>query len=125
VTRLDVALVAVPLILIAAVATHFTARAAIASQRGPVGPAPQTAIMNRLMLWVFPLGVLVVGAFLPVAILVYWLSNNAWTLAQQHIVMRALDRQDASGAGQVPGPGAPRGRRRRISGDPPEDPIAP
>ena len=125
VTRLDVALVAVPLMLIAAVATHFTSRAAIARQRGLVESTPQTAIMNRLMLWAFPLGVLVAGAFLPVAILVYWLSNNAWTLVQQHVVMRALDRQDADGAGRLPGPGDPRGRRRRISGDPPEDPIGP
>jgi YidC/Oxa1 family membrane protein insertase len=125
VTRLDVALVAVPLMLIAAVATHFTSRAAIASQRGLTESTPQTTIMNWLMLWVFPLGVLVAGAFLPVAILAYWLSNNAWTLVQQHVVMRALDRQDADGAGRLPGPGDPRERRRRISGDPPEDPIGP
>jgi YidC/Oxa1 family membrane protein insertase len=125
VTRLDVALVAIPLMLIAAVATHFTARAAIAGQRGPVGSTSQTVLMNRLMLWVFPLGVLVAGAFLPVAILVYWLSNNAWTLVQQHVVMRATDRHEAGGADRSPGPGEPRRRRRGISGDPPEDPITP
>jgi YidC/Oxa1 family membrane protein insertase len=125
VTRLDVALVAIPLMLIAAVATHFTTRAAIGSQHGRAPSTPQTAVMNWLMLWAFPLGVLVAGAFLPVAILVYWLSNNAWTLVQQHVVIRALDRQDADGAGRLPGPGNPRGRRWPISGDPPEAPIGP
>jgi len=102
VTRLDVALVAVPLMLIAAVATHFTARAAIANQRGLAASTPQTVLMNRLMLWVFPLGVLVAGAFLPVAILVYWLSNNAWTLLQQHVVIRALDREQSPGGADDP-----------------------
>jgi YidC/Oxa1 family membrane protein insertase len=132
VSRLDVALVAIPLMLIAAVATHFTARAAVARQSGMADRTTQTAIMNRLMLWVFPVGVLVGGAFLPVAILVYWLSNNVWTLAQQHVVMRTLDREQlpggarqlpASGSGQ--GDGASRPPGGRITGDPPEDPIAP
>ena len=95
VTRLDVALVAIPLMIIAAVATHFTARASIARQRSYSDGTPQTAIVNKLVLWVFPLGVLVGGAFLPVAILVYWLSNNAWTLAQQQYVHRAMDREEA------------------------------
>jgi YidC/Oxa1 family membrane protein insertase len=40
--------------------------------------------------WVFPLGVLVGGAFFPfpVAILLYWVTNSAWTLVQQWLVLR-------------------------------------
>jgi YidC/Oxa1 family membrane protein insertase len=94
VTRLDVALVAIPMMVIAAVATHFTARTAI--KRQPAGQAQQAKVMNALMLWVFPLGVLVGGVFLPVAILIYWLSNNAWTLGQQHLFQRILDREEAA-----------------------------
>ena len=82
--------------VIAAVATHFTARASVARQRGLPGVLPPTVVMNMLLLWALPLGVLVGGSFLPVAILVYWLSNNAWTLAQQHCVHRALDREEAA-----------------------------
>jgi YidC/Oxa1 family membrane protein insertase len=101
VTRLDVALVAVPLMLIAGVATHFTARAAMARQSmvtgGAMGAtAGQSALISRLMPWVLPLGVLIGGPFLPVAIGIYWLSNNAWTLAQQHAVNRRLDREEES-----------------------------
>jgi YidC/Oxa1 family membrane protein insertase len=95
VTRLDVALVAIPLMIIAAVATHFTARLAVARQPSLPDGTAQSRIMTALMLWVLPVGVLVGGAFLPIAILVYWLSNNAWTLAQQHYVHRALDREEA------------------------------
>jgi YidC/Oxa1 family membrane protein insertase len=88
--------------------------------------------MNRLLLWVFPFGVLIGGIFFPVAILVYWLSNNAWTLAQQHVVMRRLDRDPSpGGARQLPepglgdAPGTPKPGRKRVTGDPPEDPVAP
>jgi YidC/Oxa1 family membrane protein insertase len=84
--------------LIAAVATHFTSRAALARQSGTGQAGAQTVWMNRLMLWLLPLGVLVGGPFLPVAILLYWLSNNIWTLAQQHVVNRLLDREENSGA---------------------------
>jgi len=101
VTRLDVLLVALPLMLIACVATHFTARAGLARQSVVAGgmlgeSAGQSVLISRLMLWVLPLGVLVGGPFLPVAILIYWLSNNAWTLAQQHVVNRRLDREEES-----------------------------
>ncbi|MEU8897507.1 membrane protein insertase YidC [Nocardia sp. NPDC048505] len=106
--------VAVTLMLIAAVATHFTARASIARQ-DPA--AAQLPLMNTLMLWVFPAGVLLGGALLPVAILLYWVSNNAWTLAQQHLVYRRLDAESATAAAQVvrtataPKPGAKPRRR--------------
>ena len=107
VNRLDIALVAVPLMMIAAVATHFTARASWARQVAPAAPSIQTAIMGKLVLWIFPVGVLVGGAFLPVAILVYWLSNNVWTLAQQFYVHRKVDRED-------PGRGNERIAERRL-----------
>ena len=86
VDRVDVAVVAVPLMLLAAVATHVTARHSLRRQpaEGPV------AALMRWTPWVFPLGVLVGGAFFafPVAILFYWLANNVWTLVQQWIVFR-------------------------------------
>ncbi|MEV0246764.1 membrane protein insertase YidC [Nocardia sp. NPDC050712] len=108
--------VAVGLMVIAAVATHFTARASIARQ-DPA--AQQLPLMNTLMLWVFPAGVLIGGALLPVAILLYWVSNNAWTLAQQHLVYRRLDAESATAAKEVvvrkataPKPGVKPQRRR-------------
>lgn len=84
----------VPLMVVAALATHFNARASIARQPVASLDNPQTAIMNRLMLWVFPIGVLVGGFFLPVAILIYWVTQNIWTYCQQHIVFGNLDKED-------------------------------
>lgn len=85
---------AVPLMIVAALATHFNSRASIARQPVASLDNPQTAIMNRLMLWVFPIGVLVGGFFLPVAILIYWVTQNIWTYCQQHIVFGKLDKED-------------------------------
>ncbi|MGC0362471.1 YidC/Oxa1 family membrane protein insertase [Rhodococcus sp. 27YEA15] len=102
VSRLSIVLVAVPLMLFAAVATHFTSRASVTRQRASGMSTPQTAIMNSLVLWVFPLGVLVFGVFVPVAILIYFVSNNCWTLAQQHLVYRALAREQSAGAASQP-----------------------
>jgi YidC/Oxa1 family membrane protein insertase len=99
VDRWQVAAVAVPLMLLAAVATHFSARHSLRHQ--PVD-GPVAAVM-RWTPWVFPLGALVGGAFfpLPIAILLYWLANNVWTLVQQWIVFRSPD------AGPRPAPAPP------------------
>ncbi|WP_433520573.1 membrane protein insertase YidC [Nocardia pseudovaccinii] len=92
-----VALVALPLMLIAAVATHFTARASMDRQTG----ATQLPFMRTLSLWVFPAAAILGGALLPVAILLYFVTNNAWTLAQQHFVYRRLDAETAAEAKRV------------------------
>ncbi|MFC4603825.1 membrane protein insertase YidC [Rhodococcus kronopolitis] len=90
-----IAAVAVPLMIIASVATHFNSRASVARQSEAAAANPQSAIMNKLALYVFPLGVLVGGPFLFIAILLYWVANNAWTYAQQHLVFRRIDIEEA------------------------------
>ncbi|ROP39324.1 membrane protein insertase YidC [Saccharothrix texasensis] len=92
--RSAVLYVAIPLMIIASIATHFTARHSVARQTQAATDNPQTAIMNKLTLYIFPLGVLVGGLFFPIAILLYWLSNNAWTLGQQYVVYHRIDREE-------------------------------
>jgi YidC/Oxa1 family membrane protein insertase len=75
--------VTVALMIVAAIATHFTARASVTRQ--PPSPS-NPAVLRMLSLWIFPAGALVSGPLLPVAILIYWVTNNAWTLVQQYIV---------------------------------------
>ncbi|WP_067810242.1 membrane protein insertase YidC [Nocardia beijingensis] len=93
-TKLSIALVAIPLMVIAGVATHFNARASVARQTPEAAANPQAAMMNKLALWVFPLGVLVGGPFLPIAILLYWVSNNIWTYGQQHLVFGRMAKEE-------------------------------
>ncbi|MBC2644432.1 MULTISPECIES: membrane protein insertase YidC [unclassified Rhodococcus (in: high G+C Gram-positive bacteria)] len=95
-TVATIAAVAIPLMVIASLATHFNARASLGRQSPEAAANPQAAIMNKLMLWVFPLGVLVGGPFLMIAILLYWVSNNLWTYGQQHLVFAQIDREEAA-----------------------------
>ena len=62
--------------------------------------SPQTAIMNKLMLYMFPLFVVVGGPFFPLAILFYWLANNSWTFGQLWVAHRLQDKK-ALAASQV------------------------
>ncbi|OLT14579.1 hypothetical protein BJF78_18410 [Pseudonocardia sp. CNS-139] len=86
VDRWQVAAVAVPLVLLAALATHLSARVS-ASRQPADGPA---AAFVRWTPWVFPLGVLVSGALFPfpIATLLYWMTNSGWTVVQQWLVLR-------------------------------------
>ncbi|WP_433665572.1 membrane protein insertase YidC [Nocardia sp. CA-128927] len=92
--KVSIAVVAIPLMIIAGLATHFNARASVARQTPEAAANPQAAMMNKLALWVFPLGVLVGGPFLPIAILLYWVSNNIWTYGQQHLVFGKMEREE-------------------------------
>ena len=93
-TRWQIAAVAIPLMIIAAIATHLNSRASVARQSPEAAAAPQAKIMNKLALYIFPLGVLVSGAFLPIAILLYWVANNGWTVVQQHVVFGQIEKEE-------------------------------
>jgi len=130
--------VAVPLMLIAGLATHMNARASVARQRAtgvggvdptgmgaaptasPMGPN-QAEMMNKLALYVFPIGVIIGGPFLPIAILFYWVSNNIWTFGQQHYVFGKIEIEEQAKkleaqerrAANAPPPGAKPKRARK------------
>jgi YidC/Oxa1 family membrane protein insertase len=91
--RTSVIIVSIPLMLLASVLTHLTARHSVARQN-PDSATTQTAIMNKLTMYIFPLGVLLFGFFFPIGLLLYWLANNTWTLMQQRIVYRRIDAEE-------------------------------
>lgn len=87
--------VALPLMIVAAIATHLTARHSAARQN-PETATAQTAMMQKLTMYIFPLGVLVFGALFPLGLLFYWLANNGWTLMQQRLVYTKIDKEEAA-----------------------------
>ena len=95
ITRWQIAALAVPLTIVAGILTHLTAKHSVERQTEAQLANPQAAMMNKLMLYLFPLGVVAGGPFFPVAILLYWLSNNLWTLAQQRVVYQRIDAEEA------------------------------
>lgn len=112
--RLSVIAVGVPIMIAAGIATYFNSRASIARQSPEAAANPQTAMMNKLALYVFPLGVVVGGPFLPLAIILYWFSNNIWTFGQQHYVFGLIAKEEEAKkeealrrrAANAPAPGA-------------------
>jgi YidC/Oxa1 family membrane protein insertase len=100
--------------ILAGIATYFNSRASVARQSVEAAANPQTAMMNKLALYVFPLGVVVGGPFLPLAIIFYWFANNIWTFGQQHYVFAKIEREEEEKkreaierrAANAPAPGA-------------------
>jgi YidC/Oxa1 family membrane protein insertase len=74
-------------VLVAAmVATSFLTQKAVQRRSGPVdGPA---ASVQRLLLFGVPASLLLTGFVFPVGVLLYWTTNNLWTLGQQLHVLR-------------------------------------
>jgi YidC/Oxa1 family membrane protein insertase len=113
-SRPAVIAVGAPVMIMAGIATYFNSRASVARQSPEAAANPQTAMMNKLALYVFPLGVVVGGPFLPLAIILYWFSNNIWTFAQQHYVFGMIEKEDEAKrqevvqrrAANAPAPGA-------------------
>jgi len=127
-SRPAVAGVAIPLMILAGIATYFNSRASIARQSPEAAANPQTALMNKLALYVFPLGVVIGGPFLPIAIIIYWVSNNIWTFGQQHIVFGKIEREEeakkeealARRSANAPAPGAKPTKGRKAGAAPAE-----
>jgi YidC/Oxa1 family membrane protein insertase len=113
-SRPAVIAVGVPVMILAGIATYFNSRASVARQSPEAAANPQTAMMNKMALYVFPAGVVVGGPFLPLAIILYWFSNNIWTFGQQHYVFGMIEKEDEAKkqevierrAANAPAPGA-------------------
>jgi YidC/Oxa1 family membrane protein insertase len=121
--RAAVIAVGTPIMILAGIATYFNSRASVARQSPEAAANPQTAIMNKLALYVFPLGVVVGGPFLPLAIIMYWLANNIWTFGQQHYVFGKIEKEEEAKkieeqerrAANAPAPGAKPNRARKTA----------
>jgi YidC/Oxa1 family membrane protein insertase len=120
-SRPAVIAVGLPIMILAGIATYFNSRASVARQSPEAAANPQTAMMNKLALYVFPLGVVVGGPFLPLAIILYWFANNIWTFGQQHYVFGKIENEEEAKkqealerrAANAPPPGAKPTRARK------------
>jgi YidC/Oxa1 family membrane protein insertase len=100
--------VAMVLIVIMCVTTFFTQKQ-IMRRSGPV--EGQAATVQRLMLYGMPLSLFVSGFFFPIGVLLYWFTNNLWTLGQQFFILR-----------KMPPPGSDAAKAKAAEGKPVVDP---
>jgi YidC/Oxa1 family membrane protein insertase len=82
-----VKIVAAVMIVIMAVTVYITQRQ-IMSRGGPVDPQQQK--IQRVMLYGSPLMLAVFGLRFPIAVLVYWLTTNTWSMGQQFFILRKM-----------------------------------
>lgn len=100
-----VMIVAVPLLLVAALATYINVTVAARRQAAlPVEAdnpmAAMSAQLVKMMVWFAPVSVLLGGVMfpVPVALLLYWVINGSWTTVQTVLMNRRLDQSFAVAA---------------------------
>jgi YidC/Oxa1 family membrane protein insertase len=91
----NIRIVAMALIVIMCVTTFYTQKQ-IQRRSGPV--EGQAATVQRLLLYGMPLSLFVSGFFFPIGVLLYWFTNNLWTLGQQFYILKKLPIPGAPGA---------------------------
>ncbi|MFQ1004166.1 membrane protein insertase YidC [Modestobacter sp. SSW1-42] len=83
----NIRLVAMVLIVVMCFTTFFTQKQ-IQKRSGPV--EGQAAMVQKLLLYGMPISLFVSGFFFPIGVLLYWFTNNLWTLGQQFYILKAL-----------------------------------
>jgi YidC/Oxa1 family membrane protein insertase len=104
----NIRIVSFTLIVIMCITTFFTQKQ-IMRRSGPV--EGQAATVQKLMLYGMPLSLFVSGFFFPIGVLLYWFTNNLWTLGQQFFILRKL-----------PPPGSDAAKAKAAADKPPVDP---
>ena len=104
--------VILPMLFISAAATVGTQL--LVRWNAPVQPEGTAATVQRVMLYLIPIGVLASGLLFnfPLGVLLYWFTSNLWTLGQQAYIIRfhpheedAADAKGEVGKSLAPRPG--------------------
>ena len=92
-----VKIVAAILVLTMMATTYLTSRQMILKTGW--AEDPQQKMIQRLMLYGIPLSLLVSGALFPIGVVIYWVTNNLFTLGQQQWVLRKFPPPQMAGKG--------------------------
>jgi YidC/Oxa1 family membrane protein insertase len=106
----NIRIVAFALIVIMCATTFFTQKQ-IQKRSGPV--EGQAAMVQKLLLYGMPISLFVSGFFFPIGVLLYWFTNNLWTLGQQFYILK-----------KMPPPGSPAALAKAAADKPQIDPKA-
>lgn len=84
----------------------FTQLQIISKNLSPEAKTGQAYQMQKIMLYVLPLGFIFSGVFFPLGVVVYWFVSNLWTMGQQFLVIREMP---------TPGSEAAKAREERLA----------
>jgi len=113
------------LVLIMMASTYATSRQMILKTGW--AEDPQQKMIQRLMLYGIPLSLLVSGSLFPIGVIIYWVTNNLFTLAQQQWVLRKFPPPAMAGRStSTSAPARPAARpAKSANGGPPKSPVEP
>ncbi|MGB3732260.1 membrane protein insertase YidC [Microbacterium sp.] len=84
----------------------YTQLQIISKNLSPEAKTGQAYQMQKIMLYILPLGFIFSGVFFPLGVVLYWFVSNLWTMAQQFLVIREMP---------TPGSDAARHREERLA----------
>lgn len=88
---------------------------------------PQQKMIQRLMLYGIPFSLLISGSLFPIGVIIYWVTNNLFTLAQQQWVLRKFpppQMAGRTGGSSAKSSGAP-AKKAAATGNSPKNPVQP
>lgn len=87
--------------------TTFITQKQIMSRNGPTDPQQQ--MIQRVLLYASPIFLAVFGFNFPIAVLLYWLTTNLWSMGQQHFIIKKMPPLQVGKAAAAPAAAAPSG----------------
>jgi YidC/Oxa1 family membrane protein insertase len=119
-----VKIIAGVLVLIMMATTYLTSRQMILKTGW--AEDPQQKMIQRLMLYGIPLSLLVSGALFPIGVIIYWVTNNLFTLGQQQWVLRKFPPPPMAGKPGSPArPSGPPAKGKQAGNAAPKSPVQP
>jgi YidC/Oxa1 family membrane protein insertase len=102
----SVKVVAVILVVLMGVTTFITQRQLMA-RTAASGEPSQFAQQQKILLYVLPFTFFIFGFRFPLGVLIYWLTTNVWSMAQQHVVISRMNPPGAPAAAAAGTPATP------------------
>ncbi|MFH8251799.1 membrane protein insertase YidC [Microbacterium sp. B2969] len=99
-------IITVTLVVLMIASQFFTQLQIISKNLSPEAKTGQAYQMQRIMLWILPLGFVFSGVAFPLGVVIYWFTSNIWTGVQQFIVIREMP---------TPGSEAAKAREERLA----------
>lgn len=78
----------------------FTQLQIISKNLSPEAKTGQAYQMQKIMLYILPLGFIFSGVFFPLGVVIYWFVSNLWTMGQQFLVIREMPTPGSDAAKQ-------------------------
>ena len=89
------------ILVVLMIASQFYTQLQIISKNlSPEAKTGQAYQMQRIMLYILPLGFIFSGVFFPLGVVIYWFVSNLWTMGQQFLVIREMPTPGSEAAKQ-------------------------